>query len=137
MRQSTIDNMERVLALMHQGKSLRKSCKEMGVSTVTFLKWVELDPENERRYVHARDAMIDFIADEMLDIADQFVGTNDNGGTDHGAVQKQRLQVDTRKWLLSKLAPKKYGDKVTNEITGGEGKGITIEFVAPKEADAD
>jgi hypothetical protein len=40
------------------------------------------------------------------------VGSTDSGATDSGAVQKQRLQVDTRKWLLSKLAPKKWGDKL-------------------------
>lgn len=28
------------------------------------------------------------------------------------------LMVDTRKWLMAKLAPKKYGDKIANEIGG-------------------
>ena len=42
------------------------------------------------------------------------------------AVAKQRLQVDTRKWLLSKLAPKKYGDKVQNVITGADGGPVEV-----------
>jgi hypothetical protein len=52
------------------------------------------------------------------------------------AVQRSRLMVDTRKWLMSKLAAKKYGDKVQTEISGPDGgaiqTAITVEFVRPK-----
>lgn len=37
-------------------------------------------------------------------------------------VDRSRLQVDSRKWLLSKLVPHKYGDKITQEISGPNGK---------------
>ena len=40
------------------------------------------------------------------------------GEADNALVQKQRLQVDSRKWMLSKLLPKQYGDKVTQELVG-------------------
>lgn len=50
-------------------------------------------------------------------LSDQdFVGPD--GFVDNGAVQAARLQADSRRWFLSKLMPKKYGDKVTQEITG-------------------
>ena len=55
------------------------------------------------------------MAAETLAIADAPVGITERGTTNSGAVQKQRLQGDTRKWMLSKLAPKRYGDRVTNE----------------------
>ncbi len=55
------------------------------------------------------------MAAETLAIADAPVGITERGTTNSGAVQKQRLQVDTRKWMLSKLAPKRNGDRVTNE----------------------
>ena len=69
-------------------------------------------------------------------------GTQDDDGQgntevvfDSTAVQRNRLRVDTRKWLLSKLAPKKYGDKVLNEHTGAYGGAIqvasTVTFVRP------
>lgn len=60
--------------------------------------------------------MIDRIAQEAIEIADEPVPMTEKGGLDSAAVQKQRLQVDTRKWLLSKLAPKKYGEKL--ELSG-------------------
>ena len=45
---------------------------------------------------------------------------------DSTAVQRNRLRVDARKWLLSKLAPKKYGDKLTQEHTGANGGAIEV-----------
>lgn len=59
------------------------------------------------------------MADEIMEISDAPVGSTQTGATDSGAVQKQRLQVDTRKWLLSKLLPKKYGEKVDLNHQGG------------------
>jgi hypothetical protein len=44
-----------------------------------------------------------------------------NGVPDNPLVQKQRLQVDARKWFLSKLLPKQFGDKVTQELVGNDG----------------
>ena len=56
------------------------------------------------------------MASDILDIADRPVGSTDSGATDSGAVADKKVQIDTRKWLLSKLAPKKYGDKL--ELSG-------------------
>ena len=67
------------------------------------------------------------MAAETLAIADEPVGSTDSGATDSGAVQKQRLQVDTRKWLLSKLAPKRYGDKIT--LAGDEENPLKVETI--------
>ncbi len=47
---------------------------------------------------------------------------------DSAAVGHARLKIDTRKWTMSKLAPKKYGDKILHE--GEIGVHITIEAVA-------
>jgi hypothetical protein len=56
------------------------------------------------------------MAQEVLELSDSDVGLLPDGKKDWAAVQKHKLQVDTRKWLLSKLAPKKYGDKI--EVSG-------------------
>lgn len=104
--------------MMFDNLSLRKSCVKAGVPACTFLEWVEADAELAKQYARARESLIDNMAEELQDIADEPVGTTNLGATDSGAVQKQRLQVDTRKWLLSKLAPRKYGDKVEVDHTG-------------------
>lgn len=94
----------------------------------TVRSWA-IDKENpfSAQYEKARLAGYGRMADELLDIADD--GTNDyvererENGTKHVVfdsehVQRSRLRVDTRKWLLSKALPKVYGDKIetTNKV---------------------
>jgi hypothetical protein len=61
------------------------------------------------RYARAREHQFAYWADEIKSISDLT-------RSDMGAVQKARLQIDTRKWLLAKLLPKVYGDRI--ETTG-------------------
>jgi hypothetical protein len=98
------------------GLSCFKACQKAGVANSTFMRWLDADPKLAERYARAREDLIERIAHETMQIADQDVGTTNDGKKDWMAVQKQRLQVDTRKWLLSKLAPKRYGDKL--ELSG-------------------
>jgi hypothetical protein len=116
-----------VLEGMKSGLSALKSCEAAGVAQTTFLRWCDDDATLAENYARAREMLIEKMAGELLEIADQPVGSLDSGATDSGAVQKQRLQVDTRKWLLSKLAPKKYGDKL--EVSGDAANPIAIQRI--------
>jgi hypothetical protein len=55
-------------------------------------------------------------------------------------IEHRRLQVDARKWMAARLAPKKYGDRVTNELIGDKDNPLVshhvvhVEFVAAKGA---
>ncbi len=117
----------KVLAQMREGKSLRQSAESAGVARQTFLDWVDKDEELAGQYAHARAAMIDKIADDIMTIADEDLIPTGEGKVDSAMVQKQRLRVDTRKWLLSKMAPKKYGDKL--ELSGDEQAPIPIQRI--------
>jgi hypothetical protein len=112
-----------------EGLSCYKACVACGVPNSTFMLWVSKDPELAERYARAREDLIERIAEETIEIADSPVGSTDSGATDSGMVQKQKLQVDTRKWLLAKLAPKKYGEKIEQTIQGAEGGPLKIELV--------
>lgn len=75
-------------------------------------------------YARAKEAQADFMAEEMLKIADEYRRTEIEYHSDQCSsttvqdnVQRSKLQVDTRKWLLAKLHPKKYGDKVEVNAT--------------------
>jgi hypothetical protein len=66
---------------------------------------------------------LDTMAEQLLEIADD--GTNDFVADKHGGttlnmehINRSRLRVDTRKWYLSKLAPKRYGEKVDVNVGG-------------------
>lgn len=121
------------------GESLRAVLRSEGMpSSQTFYKWVESNDEKSKRYAHACALRADVIFDEMFDIADD--GTNDfttksvGDGDDIKAlnaehIQRSRLRIDTRKWALSKMNPKKYGDKVGIEHSGeikGNSKTVNI-----------
>lgn len=116
-----------------EGLSCFKACEAVGVPIGTFIKWTTESAELSESYTRAREVLIERMASDTLAIADAPVGSTEHGTTDSGAVQKQRLQVDTRKWLLSKLAPKRYGDKLT--LAGDEANpmkaDISVRFVKP------
>ena len=127
-----------VLEGIAEGGSLREVCGKPGLPSVTtFMRWLA-DERNENlreRYARARELQAEYMAEDILSIADEECttvradkhGTQDDGDGktevvfDSVAVQRNRLRVDARKWLLSKLAPKKYGDKVTQEHTSPNG----------------
>jgi hypothetical protein len=83
-------------------------------------------PRRVSRALHARELQADCLAEEILEIADD--GRNDWTKREDGSdavnaevVQRSRLRVDARKWLLAKLQPKKYDDRIAQEVTGGDG----------------
>jgi len=122
---------------LSDGRSLRSICldEDMPGQTTVF-RWLAANEDFRKRYAHAREAQADAIVDEMLDIADD--GSNDwmerrrdDGSVDevlnHEHVQRSRLRLDARKWMASKLAPKKYGDKL--DVTT-DGKALNSDLQA-------
>lgn len=109
---------------MLDGLSLRKSCIKSGVTISTFLRWVSEDEALAEHYTRAREMLLEHMREDLETIADEAIPSTASGSLDSAAVAKQRLQVDTRKWLLSKLAPKKYGDKVEQTLVGADGGDI-------------
>ena len=110
-----------------EGESLRKICADdamPGKSTV--LGWL-LDGEHDGfldQYTHAREAQADYFADEILEIADDSSGdtfTTQDGKeiVNHDHITRSRLRVDTRKWLMARIAPKVYGDRLQHTGDGG------------------
>lgn len=100
------------------GLSCFKSCVQAGVAPSTFMGWLGEDADLVDRYTRARDTLIEHIAEETMAICDAPAETAVE-------VNKQRLQVDTRKWLLAKLAPQKYGDKL--HLAGHDGGSVKTE----------
>lgn len=121
--------------------------------TATIMRWLADDgkPEFREQYARAREAQADKMAEDILTIADEECtmvradkhGSKDDDGEgntevvfDATAVARNKLRVDARKWLASKMAPKKYGDKLQAELTGANGGAIevasTVTFVQPK-----
>jgi hypothetical protein len=119
---------ETICDLIASGLSLREICrKDEFPDFSTVKRWLRKNEEFRAQYAHAREEQADYLVDEIMEIADD--GTNDwmkRQGDDgqeievanYDHIARSRLRVDARKWAASKLAPKKYGDKISQEISG-------------------
>lgn len=104
--------------------SVNKACASLCLAPSTFRDWIRGDNALSARYGRARSIYCDRLADEIMEISDEEIGLDDRGRVDNGAVQQNRLRVDSRKWLLSKLRPGTYGDRLT--IAGDEENPLAI-----------
>lgn len=107
-----------------EGESLRKICKDEKMpSLVAVWKWLNNSEELVKQYTRAREEQAETLVDEMIDIADYkkddtYLDENGKEIIDQEVIARSRLRVDARKWVASKLKPKKFGDytKVQAEI---------------------
>lgn len=99
-----------ICALLADGESLRKVCERPGMpGKATVFRWLAQHEEFRDQYAKATETRADAIFEDMFDIADSV-------SEEAAAVAKARLRIDTRKWALARMNPKKYGDKVSQEI---------------------
>lgn len=95
---------------------------------MTVLGWVDANAAFSVQYAQARARGYQLLADEILEISDD--SSRDVIETEHGpkvdaeVVARSRLRVDSRKWMLSKMLPKVYGDKL--EIGGDDKNPLTV-----------
>lgn len=143
-----------VCSELKRGRSLDDVCRDAGMPHAsTFLDWVEEDPQGiGQDYAHAREIGYTLLADEILALSDKTcewvtVQELDSDGRpladskgqpllkkvlmplSADVIAHKRVQIDTRKWVLSKMLPKVYGDKITQEHTGAGGGPIAMAAV--------
>ncbi len=118
---------EQICSYIIEGKSLKKIGEMEDMPTrATIHNWL-LDKEKKEffdKYEKAVNIRTENMADELTEIADS---------VDPAETNKGRLRVDTRKWYLSKIMPKKYGDKQEIDVTS-KGEPITgFNFIKPND----
>jgi len=118
---------DRICDMLMDGRSLRAICREEEnlPSMRTVFKWLGQNEAFAQQYTRAREIHADAVFEEIRDISDTPVlgvktvskptGTETTEGD---MVDHRRLQIDARKWMLGKMAPKKYGEKSQIEHTG-------------------
>lgn len=114
--------------IAEESLSLRKAVKKVGfefrlpdLSRNTVEKWFEKF-ELKDQYARAREYRAENIFEEIIDIVDREdddvrIDEEGNEHTNHDVIQRDRLRVDARKWMLGKMQPKKYGDKQEVDVT--------------------
>lgn len=92
-----------ICARLAAGESLRSVCRDETMPCMqSVFSWFKQHPEFLEQYTRAKAECADALVEEMLDIADD----------ESADTNRSRLRVDTRKWIASKLKPKRYGERV-------------------------
>lgn len=121
-----------------EGESLRAICRDESMpGERTVFTWLNKSPEFRQQYAHARELQSELMLDDIRDIADD--GTNDwmeklnRDGEPTGfyllnkeAVMRSKLRVEVRQWIMARMAPKRFGDKLAMEHTGKDGEAIEV-----------
>jgi AcrR family transcriptional regulator len=104
--QELFDDICQAIATSENG--IAKICKIAGLALQTFYNWLGDDKDLLERYARAKDAQLQLMVEQILTISDD--GLNDvmedaegNIRVNYDHIQRSKLRVDTRKWLLSKL----------------------------------
>ena len=127
-----------IIKQISKGKSLRSVLRQTDMpSSQTFYIWIDEDHEKSKQYARACSDRADVIFEDMFYIADATeddIIMDENGKliTNHNVIQRDRLRVDTRKWALSKMNPKKYGDKV-DVTTDGDKINSLVPCLTPEQ----
>jgi hypothetical protein len=108
-----------ILVRVAGGKSLLAACSngdDWVPSETTFRRWCDADDDLAAKYARAREDRADVIFEECKEIADRqgadVVTVDGVDVIDHNVIARNKLMIDTRKWMLGKMQPKKYGDKI-------------------------
>lgn len=112
---------DKVCQKIAEGFSMRTVCSPDEMPAIaTVFRWLRDKEDFREQYARATEERTEAMSEDILDIADD--GSNDlmtiqKGNQSYEIENKEvtnrsRLRVDTRKWLMSKMKPKKYGDKL-------------------------
>ena len=116
---------EQICDRLIEGESMRQICATDGFpSRSSLLRWMADDESFEAKCARARTMQADLMDDKILETAESCTEAN---------CQSSKVKISAYQWRASKLAPKKYGDKVSAELTGPDGgpiqAAILVEFV--------
>ena len=128
------------LKISHTSAGIKRICSANPgyPSHETIRKWLLEDSEFVGRYARAREEQCETMADEIIEIADDarfdvLIDKQGNEKTDNEVLQRSKLRIDTRKFLMGKIKPKKFGDKLDLNVTERRIEMTPEQFAAWKE----
>lgn len=125
------ETFQNIIERVESGESVRQILKDLHISTRTFNEWLDADELKQKHYARAIYMRADNIFEEILEIADDSSGDVkiDKDGNEYinqEFVQRSRVRIDARKWILAKMNPKKYGDSM--KLQGDQDNPIKIDI---------
>lgn len=128
-----------VCEIVANGKSTKNACEQAGVRLDTFLRWCSNYDEIDALHTRARNSLVEHWASEIVDIAeeepDMYVDKNGATRIDPNSIQQKKLQIDSRKWIISKLNPQRYGERLqhANDPDNPMPAGAVVQMVSKED----
>lgn len=112
--------------------SLRRVCRDdPSMPTDNRVRqWVVDFPWFGEAYARAKQAGIDSLVEEGMDIVDEAPPSTESGATDSGHVAWAKTRAEYRRWLAERMAPRRYGALQKLEHSGPDGGAIKTLVVA-------
>jgi hypothetical protein len=124
---------ETICKRISEGESLRAICRDPGMPTEGAVRAWARDNRDEfsSRYRLARELQLEYWADQIVEIAD----------ASESDPRDRQVRIDTRKWLMSKLGPRRYGERL---LVAGEAENpirvlheqVSLDRLTPEQLDA-
>ena len=112
---------DEIVDRMVHGESLVKICADAHLPhRVTIYRWMDAEPAFAARCARAREALADYLVDQIEQMAEQTTEEN---------FQSQKVRISTAQWRASKIAPRIYGDKLQTQVTGADGGPVQLASV--------
>jgi hypothetical protein len=108
---------ENFIEQVYRGRSLKSLVEDDPrlVSYEDFLRWIKRDATRHERFKEAQEMRTEFLAGEILEIAD---GAEAVDPASNDTVNRDKLRIDTRKWLMGAHNRKRYGETKQIELGG-------------------
>jgi len=108
---------ENFIEQVYRGRSLKSLVEDDPrlISYEDFLRWIKRDPQRHERFKEAQEMRTEFLAGEIIAIAD---GVDSLDAASPETVNRDKLRIDTRKWLMSAHNKKRYGESKQIELAG-------------------
>lgn len=117
---------ERICDHIRCGCSLRKAAEKEGISQPTVMNWARDNTVFSNQYAHACEERLAAFEDKLLDLMEEGHKVAGRGLIGGNLLNAVKLEIDTLKWMLAKLMPKKYGERKAVELTGANGGPVTM-----------
>lgn len=143
----TPEQFDATLADIAAGEPAYKAAVANGAALRSFWRLIATNEEAWHKYTRAKELGLERMAEEIVELADESregvkTTTKGDGSVETvtgDMVERSRLQIESRKWLLSKLKMKKYGDATTlrGDPDAPLEARVTVEFVRAAGAGTD
>lgn len=110
----TEEQAQRIIDAIADGATLRAACRAEEIAASTFIGWCDIHPDLSEQYARAKSSQLDAWADQIITLGDGVL--NEESGS---KVTAANNAANHRKWLLSRLKPERYGDKIQHTGDGG------------------